>query len=573
MAKKKKVVGTGGELLMHQLVAQGVEYAFTNTGSAEAGFFDAFLTVPGVQPVLLLAESLVLSAADGYAKASNKSAFVNVHLAAGTRQGSGQLQNAYFDGSPMVVTAALRDPGSFGDHNTLGASSGFSQMSAVQDITKKRWEVTDARGIPMATRRAFKEAMTMPTGPVYLAFSSPALDAKNVEGTIQAVSPLEMAQIPNGSTLERMHDALLNAELPLLVVGPDVRAAHAQREVLELSESYALPTAVGFYDYGAFPLKHPNYIGMIDNIPEDGYDVVLCVGYRQNTRAGPRDEKFTDAETIIGIGHDPALMGNTFALDLDVWGNVRHTLTALNAMWKPDHSNLQHIQKRKQDLATQSRARIAKQAQQANELSGNNPIHPLYLGDAMARNLAKNTLMVSENFRAADHLMPFGYGDNDWRMVRTYGGSLGYGLGGAVGAQLGAPDRPVTLSIGDGSVMYSSSGFWTMARYSLPILTVVWNNMQYQTVRTNFASWGGNMKDQNRYPETFLGDPAIDFVMLAKAQGIEGMHVHEPGELDVALKRGRDAQAAGEPFVLDVHIANVGAGADQSWYMPFRLNA
>jgi thiamine pyrophosphate-dependent acetolactate synthase large subunit-like protein len=187
----------------------------------------------------------------------------------------------------------------------------------------------------------------------------------------------------------------------------------------------------------------------------------------------------------------------------------------------------------------------------------------------MARTLAKNTLMVSENFRAADHLMPFGYGDNDWRQVRTYGGSLGYGLGGAVGAQLGAPDRPVVLSIGDGSVMYSASGFWSMARYSLPILTVVWNNMQYQTVRTNFAAWGGNMKEQNRYPETFLGESAIDFVMLAKAQGIDGMHVHEPSELEAALQRGRDAQAAGEPFVLDVHIANVGAGADQNWHMPF----
>ena len=108
MGAKKKVVGTGGELLMHQLVAQGVEYAFTNTGSAEAGFFDAFLTVPGVQPILLLAESLVMSAADGYAKAANKPAFVNVHLAAGTRQGSGQLQNAYFDASSVVIIAALR---------------------------------------------------------------------------------------------------------------------------------------------------------------------------------------------------------------------------------------------------------------------------------------------------------------------------------------------------------------------------------------------------------------------------------------------------------------------------------
>ncbi len=569
---KQKVVGTGGELLMHQLVAQGVEFAFANTGSAEAGFYDAFLTVPGVQPILLLAESLVLSAADGYAKAADKTAFVNVHLAAGTRQGSGQLQNAYFDGTPMVVTAAMRDPGSFGDHNTLGASSGFSQIGAVEDITKKRWEVTDARGVPMATRRAFKEAMTMPTGPVYLAFSQAALDATEVEGTIQAARGLEMAEQPNGSTLAKIHDALLNAENPLLLVGPDIRRAGAQAELLELAENYALPSAIAFYDYGGFPLEHPHYVGMLEALQAESFDVVCCVGYRQNTRAGPADDLFPDAECVIGIGHDPAMMGNTFALDLDIWGNVKHTLTALNGLWKPDHANLIHLQKRKSDLRAQSDARREKQTGQALELAGEKPIHPLYLGDAMKRNLSPRTMMVSENFRAADHLMPFGYGDDEWRMVRTAGGSLGYGLGSAIGAQLGAPDRPVVLSIGDGSVMYSASGFWTMARYSLPILTIVWNNMNYQTVRTNFAAWGGNMKEQNKYPETFLGDPAIDFVMLAKAQGIDGMHVHEPGELDAALKRGREVQAAGEPFLLDVHLTNVGAGADSDWHKAYALN-
>ena len=563
---KKKVVGTGGELLMHQLVAQEVEYAFTNTGSAEAGFFDAFLTVPGVQPILLLAESLVLSAADGYAKAAKKTAFVNVHLAAGTRQGSGQLQNTYFDGTPMVVTAALRDNGSFGDHNTLGASGGFSQMGAVEDITKNRWEVNDPRGVPMAVRRAFKEAMTMPTGPVYLAFSSPALDTKGVEGTIQAARGLEMAQVPNGGTIEKIHDALLNAENPLIVAGPDVKTAGAQNELLEMVENYALPVAVGFFDYGGFPMKHPNYVGMIDAMSDKKYDVVCCIGYRQNTRASAEDEKFSDAGTIIGIGQDPTVMGNTFALDIDVFGDVRHTLRALNGLWKPDHANLAHLQKRKMSLLAQSEARAAAQAGDATKLSKDNPIHPTYLGDAMARNLAENTMLVSENFRASDHLMPFGYGEKDWSLVRTAGGSLGYGLGGAIGAQLGAPDRPVVLSIGDGGVMYSASGFWTMARYSLPILTVVWNNMNYQTVRSNFAAWGGNMKAQNKYPETFLGDPAIDFVMLAKAQGIEGEHVHEPAELDAALTRGKAAQAAGEPYLLDVHITNVGAGADSTWY-------
>ena len=228
MGRAEKVTGTGGELLMHQLVAQDVDYAFTNTGSAEAGFFDAFLTVPGIQPILLLNESLVLSAADGYARATRKAAFVNVHLAAGTRQGSGQLFNAHFDGTPMVVTAAMRDNGSFGDHNTLGVSSGFAQMSSVADVTKNRWEVRDARGIPMATRRAFKEALTMPTGPVYLAFSGDALDDKQVEALIQPGDAVESARIPDNSTLTAIHDALLNADNPLLVVGPDVANARAQ---------------------------------------------------------------------------------------------------------------------------------------------------------------------------------------------------------------------------------------------------------------------------------------------------------------------------------------------------------
>lgn len=568
MGGRNTVVGTGGELLMHQLVAQGVDYAFTNTGSAEAGFFDAFLTVPGVQPVLLLSEPLVLAAADGYAKASKKPAFVNVHLAAGTRQGSGQLQNAYFDGTPMVVTAALRDNGSFGDHNTLGAQAGFSQMSVVADVTKKRWEVNDAQGIPMATRRAFKEATTMPTGPVYVAYSSPALDAKNVEGVIHAARPLEIAEVPGGRTIEKMHDALLNAKNPLLLVGPDVHSAAAYEQVLALSENYALPTSVGFYDYGAFPLKHPNYIGMVDLIPQDGYDVVCCVGYRQNTRANASDDRFKDAETIIAIGHDSGMIGSTFPVDLDMWGDVRHTLSALNGLWKPDHANLQHIQERRHALGAQAKQRAEKTGARMKERAGENPIHPDYLGHMMGETLAENTVLVSENFRAADHLMPFGYGDNEWDLVRTYGGSLGYGLGGAVGAQMGAPDRPVTLSIGDGSVMYGPSGFWTMARYNLPILTVVYNNMQYQTVRTNFAGWGGNMQEQNRYPETFLGDPEIDFVMLAKSQGIEGARVDDPSDLQAALKRGADAQKAGEPFLLDVRICNVGAGSDQSWYMP-----
>jgi benzoylformate decarboxylase len=569
--EKKRVVGTGGELLVHQLVAQGVEYAFTNTGSAEAGFFNALLTVPGVQPILLLAESLVLSAADGYGKAARKPAFVNVHLAAGTRQGSGQLQNAYFDGTPMVVTAAMRDTGSFGDHVTLGSSGGFSQMGAVEDITKRRWEVWDARGIPTVTRRAFKDAMSFPTGPVYVAYTSQALETNEVEATIQGADALLMGQVPEAGVIQAIFDALLNADKPLLVCGPDIGAARAEQEVVTLAERLALPVATGFFDYGSFPVHHPNYIGSVESLSEENYDVVCCLGYRQNARGNPTDLRFRHAGTIIGIGHDPAQLNNTFGLDIAVWGNVRHSLQAINALWQDAHSSQPHIQRRAAYLRDEGEWRSRQLQEEALGHASEQPIHPNYLAHVASRVLPEGTLVVSENFRSADHLMPFGFDQGQWRLIRTYGGSLGYGIGAAIGAQLGAPDRPVVCSLGDGAVMYSASGFWTMARYSLPILTIVWNNINYQTVRTNFAAFGGEMAKQNKYPEVYLGDPEIDFVMLAKSQGVDGMQVREPQALEAALRRGTEVIARGEPYLLDVRIASVGAGADSTWHQRFKL--
>jgi len=568
--ERKRVFGTGGELLVHQLVAQGVNYAFTNTGSAEAGFFNALLTVPGVQPILLLAESLVLSAADGYAKAARKPAFVNVHLAAGTRQGSGQLQNAYFDGTPMVVTAAMRDAGSFGDHNVLGSSGGFSQMGAVEDITKRRWEVWDAGGIPTVTRRAFKDAATFPTGPVYVAYTSQALDAANVEGVIQAADPLPTGA-PDAGVIHAIWDALLNADKPLLVCGPDVVTAGAEDEILALAERLALPVATGMFDYGSFPFQHPQYVGSVETVSEEAYDVVCCVGYRQNTRGSAMDLRFAAAGTVIGIGHDPALLGNTFPLDLAVWGDVRAALRALNASWKDGHARPPHLAKRAAALRAQGAERVRKMQDEAAGQASARPIHPNYLAHVAGKVLPEGTMVVSESFRNADHLMPFGFDKGQWGLIRTFGGSLGYGIGAAVGAQLGAPDRPVVCSLGDGAVMYSASGFWSMARYGLPILTLVWNNLNYQTVRTNFHTFGGEMAKQKKYPEVYLGDPEIDFVMLAKAQGIQGAEVREPQALEAALRRGVDAITAGEPYVLDVRVATVGTGADSTWHQRFKL--
>src|SRR5262249_60269041 len=121
--------------------------------------------------------------------------------------------------------------------------------------------------------------------------------------------------------------------------------------------------------------------------------------------------------------------------------------------------------------------------------------------------LPEGTVLVSESFRNADHLMPFGFDKRQWRLVRSFGASLGHGIGAAVGAQLGAPERPVVCSGGDGAVMYSASGFWTVGRYGLPILTILWNNLNYQTVGTNFHTVAGGMAQQKQDPGGCLVNP------------------------------------------------------------------
>jgi hypothetical protein len=98
--------------------------------------------------------------------------------------------------------------------------------------------------------------------------------------------------------------------------------------------------------------------------------------------------------------------------------------------------------------------------------------------------------------------------------------------------------------------MYSAAGFWTEARYEVPVLTVVSNNHNYQTVRHSYARYDGNMKRANRYTGTYLGDPDIDFVKLVQSQGMEGIKVNSAPELPNAIKRGIAATRAGQPFLL-----------------------
>src|SRR5437764_3490935 len=255
--------GTGGELCVAQAKAAGVEYLFTNPGSFEVGFFDAFTDTPGMQLIMGLHEGLVISMADGYHRVSGKPAFVNVHAIAGTAQMGGQLYNASRDGSALVITAGLNDNEQFSDEAGLAPRPGFDQKEVTRQFTKISWEARTPDSLPLMLRRAFRTAATEPGGPVYLAMAHYALEAKGVKAQILPESRflIRTPARPGAAAVQEAAKMLVEARRPMLVVGDEVWKSGAQAELLALSEKLGLPVAdAATMGYRNFPVQHGHYV-------------------------------------------------------------------------------------------------------------------------------------------------------------------------------------------------------------------------------------------------------------------------------------------------------------------------
>ncbi|MGH9719494.1 MAG: thiamine pyrophosphate-dependent enzyme, partial [Bryobacteraceae bacterium] len=224
-----------------------------------------------------------------------------------------------------------------------------------------------------------------------------------------------------------------------------------------------------------------------------------------------------------------------------------------------------------EEIRTTTAAARKKAEAAARQNFGRSPIHPDEIGDIMARTLDKDSIIVSENLTARYASFPFGFREGEPMWLANTGAGLGWGIGAATGAKLAAPDRPVVCSIGDGSVMYSASGLWTQVRYGIPVLTVVWNNQNYQTVRQAYHGYAGRMASSGHYAGMYLGDPDIDFVKLGESQGVRGEKVSAPADLAPALKRGMAATRDGKPYLVEVATARYGGGAESSWHESFNL--
>ncbi len=565
--------GTGGDLITEQVKAAGTRYIFANPGSLETAFYDALTDRPELEMIMGLHEGVVISMADGYHKVSGQTAFVNVHAVAGTGQMGGQMFNVHRDGSALFVTAGMNDTTAFSDDLHLAPSAGFNQIDINQQFTKLSWEVHQGASAAIAVRRAFKLAGTAPGGPVYVAFAREAL-AEKVTGEIwpRDTFMIDARPRPAADQLEKLARFLIEAERPAIVFGDEIWKTGAQARAVELTELLGVAAATGQQAFGNFPVHHPQYIGGLGDaarpFPFGGHDLIVQCGARDPGGMSIPD-KIRSVPRYAVVGMNTEMLGRTQPFDLAVVADVHQTLGELIDAVRSlaTKERLDTIRRNRLDVITAAvSAKRAEREAAARQTFNQAVIHPSRLDYELDKAIDAHAIVAMENLTGKDEFMRFGYRENEKMRLRSNGTSLGWGVGAAIGAQLAAPDRPVVLCIGDGSVMYSASGFWTMVRYEVPVLTIVWNNRNYQTVRQAFAEYKGRMAATGHYHGMHLGNPDIDFVGLAGSQGVKGERVTGASDLAGALQRGVQATREGRPYLVEVVISNYGGGAESTWY-------
>jgi thiamine pyrophosphate-dependent acetolactate synthase large subunit-like protein len=570
---RKTITGTGGMLLIQTLKDAGVDYLFTNPGSAETGIFAALAETGDPRLVVGKHEGLVAAMADGYHRVSGKVGVVIAHVMGGSYQLAGQLFNAQLAGSSLLVIAGDW-MSELQDFRGLAPFPGLSQAESMRPLMKEArcaYQVgADPAAITVATTRALREATTYPTGPVYLSISAALLNREGLEAQIgeEAGYRIEGVAPARADSVEAIARRLGAARCPVLMFGDDVWRQGAQAEAVALAEALEAPVFAGRQIFPNFPSRHPLFCGSypvaaefrkVSGLEPDLIFLVGCQGVH-----GAVGEP-----SVMQIGPNPLLMGRHYPLDVAVQCELRGTLRALvEALPRVNPSERVAGWRRQRDkVRAYAQLLITREEDLVREHEHDATVHPAVLEAHLAELLPRTTTMVQESSTARATLLPLGLGGMAW--TRSGGGSLGFGVGAAIGAKIAAGrERPVVLHLGDGALTYSAAGFWSMARYNTAILTVVSNNETYQIVRHN---WARQMPDtkmvrEGKYPGLHLGGPATDYVALARAQGVDGEHVTTVKELEPALRRGVERiTRENRPYLLDVKVAQEGVGADSAW--------
>lgn len=547
---------TGRFAILEQFLTDGMHYMFGNPGTSEEGFLDALWQYPDLKYILTLQESVAVMIADGYARAAQKPALVQLHSTPGLGNAIGALYQAKRGHSPLVVIGG--DAGI--KFQAMDAQMAGQLVAMAEPVTKWSTMVMDPSSLLRVVRRAIKIAATPPMGPVYVCLPLDILDAPVVE-EIRPTSFPSTRVIPDPTLLETASRMLASAQKPMIFVGDGVAFSSAQAELTRVAE--LLGAEVWEADAGELNMSHahPLYQGSTGHMFGDQSlpitskgDVILVCGTYLLPEVFPElGNIFAPGAKVIHIDLDVYEIAKNHPVDLGLIGDPKLTLHQLADLLGISMSSQQTAtaQKRLQELASIKESKQIHETVQDQQLRDDVPLHFSRFAEELAQQLPAGSIIFDEALTCSTALTRYLPPTQPGQYFLTRGGSLGVGIPGAIGAKLAYPDKTVIGVTGDGGSMYTIQALWTAARHNVDAKFVICNNRSYRLLQLNvLAYWKERGIAEHDFPLSFdLSQPEIHFDQLARSLGVPGIRIEKPAEIAPAIQQALTHQG---PFVLDV---------------------
>jgi benzoylformate decarboxylase len=531
--------------LIELVQSEGVDRVFGNPGTTELPLMDELARVPEVPYFLGLHEGTAVSMADGFARATGRPSFLNLHIAAGLAHGLANVLNARRARTPMVVSVGQQDR----RHLIRDPMLGGDLLGLAQGAFKDAVEVTRTEDLPTLMRRAFLLSQTPPTGPVMVAIPVDVLD----EEMDEPLPPRMHVRGPGvAEGVEDLAEALLGAGAPAIVAGDGVGRAGAVPDLVELAESLgATVFHEPMYDCVDFPATHPLSAGMlppVDALIHDRlakHDVVFLVGsHAFSAHYYTEAAAIPERTELLQLDSDRTELGRNYPAAIALHGGIVPTLRALTRMTKGRSPDAEAR------LAAAVRERADRPAPKPPPPSNGERMEPAAAAEALVAGLPDETIMIEEAITTGLEVRRAFAADRPGSYHHSVGGALGWAIGGGIGVKMARPDHPVVSVVGDGTAMYTIQGLWSAAHYDVPLVVVVMNNREYAACKRGIehvVSGGGE-----RYVGMDLSDPEIDFIGLARSLGVEARSAAGTDELESAVS---EALGSGVPTLIDAAVA------------------
>ena len=527
----------GSEIVVECLKEQGVDTVFGYPGGAILNIYDAlYKHSDEITHVLTSHEQGAAHEADGYARATGKVGVCMATSGPGATNLVTGIATAYMDSIPIVaitanVTNALLGRDSFQEIDIAGIT---------MPITKHNYIVKDVHDLANTIRAAFRIAKTGRPGPVLVDIT------KDVTAAVTEYTPVQPDPVVPKTVRLREKDldaaaALLKeAKRPFVFVGGGAIAAGAEAELAAFVDRLDAPVTDTLMGKGAFDGTDPRYVGMLGmhgtkaaNFGVTECDLLVAVGVRFSDRVTGNAKSFAKNAKVLQIDVDPAEINKNIRTDVAVIGDCKVALQRLlQRMEQEEHSVwVKHIQ----DMAKTYPLRYGKERLTGPQIM--ETIDRITDGQAIIATEVGQHQMWAAQFIRYRHP----------RQLLSSGGAgtMGYGLGAAIGAKMGCKDRVVINVAGDGCFRMNMNEIATAVRYNIPVIQIVINNHVLGMVRQWQDLFYGK-----RYSNTVLND-AVDFVKLAEAMGAKAARAVTGEVFEAAF---RDALELNIPYVIDCQI-------------------